>query len=289
MDDAGVSTSVLSDYQIVTAARARYRKVADSLIHSPPGADPVERLLALRLTLVLVAGGAWPSGDNSWVELVLDGVANLSGTEFGSEYEYTAGSLAALALSVASASLSHGNRTVAHIRFEQTVDRVAHLLEAAMPERIATYAEGLERSFVAHSDPYIVLDLRDRLLDKDPIADAVADLLERGIDAVANGVVITLTKEVSQPLLAAWAALALVEHADLVAIHSCGTKGWARVLWRSPDLVAIQPGAKEFTVSCRHYIYPRGTSPSADIRIEGRPDRPATPDSGRPAIAADSD
>ena len=276
VEDVGVSTSVPSDYQIVTAARARYRKVADSLIHSPPGADPVERLLALRLTLVLVAGGAWPSGDNSWVELVLDGVANLASTEFGSEYEDTAGSLAALALSVASASLSHGNRTVAHIRFEQTVDRVAHLLVAAMPERIATYAEGLERSFVAHSDPYIVLDLHDRLLDKDPIADAVADLFERGIDAVANGVVITLTKQVSQPLLPAWAALALAEQADLVAIHSCGTKGWARVLWHSPDLVAIQPGAKERTVSCRHYIYPRGTSPSADIRIEGRPDRPAT-------------
>jgi len=263
-------------YRVTDAARARYRKVANNLIHAPPGADPVEVLLALRLTLLLVAGGAWTAGDNSWGDLVLDGVANLAISGAGPDYEDSAGSLAALALSVVQSSLSHIERSVTDIRFDRTVDRVAYLLVAAMPERIDAYAKGLHRAFVAHSDPDIVLELRDRLVNDNPIADAVAHLAERGIDAVARGQVIILTKPVPEPLLPAWAALAVAERADLVAIHSSGTKGWATVLWHAPDLIVIQPGAGFETMFCRHYIYPRGSSPSADIRTEGRPNRPAT-------------
>jgi hypothetical protein len=266
----------LPAYRIADHARARYRKVAENLTHPAPGASPVEVLLALRLTLLLVAGGAWPPDDKTWAGLVLDGVAGLGTTGTGDQYEEAAGSLAALALCVVQSSLSPADRTLTTVRFGRVSDEVGHLLVAATPDRVEAYAEGLERAFVAHSHPLVVLDLRDRLVNANPVADAVAELAERGITATAEGPVIVLAKPVPDPLLPAMAALAAADGAPLVAVHSPGTKGWATVVWQPPDLIVVRPGVKPGTVSCRHYRYPRGSSPAADIRTGERPDRPAT-------------
>ncbi len=269
-DETDPNPLVPSLHRAPVDTRKRYRAVADNLIHRWSDPDPHERLLALRLALVLVAGGAWDRSDHSWADLILDGVANLNSDVSEAGYEDAAGSLAALGLSTVRSVLGDGERTLTHTRFDRTVTRVGHLLVGATMERVATYAEGLDGWFPHASEPEHVLDLCDRLVNDDPIADAVVALAERGIAATATGRVIDLPRAVPEPLLPAWTALTYAERAPIVVIRANGSKGWATLLWRSPDLLVIQPGSRPATVFSIHYRYPVGVRPSTDIRTGGR-------------------
>lgn len=258
-----------SMYRMAEHARRRYRGAADSLVHR--AREPHERLLGLRFVLMLVAGGAWPHDDESWAGLVLDGVARLDIDSPGPEYDEPAGSLAGLALSIVQSRLSHHEKTAVHERFARTSASVAHLLVGATAERIGQYREGLETRFPYYSNPEIVLDLCTRVVEADPLADALDALAEQGIVAHLNGRVLDLPKPVPQPLLPAFAALVAAEKASPIAIRANGTKGWATILWREPDLAVVQPGAKPGTVFCAHYRYAGGARPSMDILVESRP------------------
>jgi hypothetical protein len=269
--DALPPSPTLDLYAATDHARQRYRRVADTMIHNWRDPDPHERLLALRLSLVLVAGQAWRPGDDSWADLVLDDITNLTVDDPTPEYEEAAGSLAALALSVVRSTLSPHEHTAIDRRLERVTATVSHLLVAATRDRVAGYAEGLERRFPAFSDPDVVMELRDRAFNADPIADALDALLAQRLDATAAGVVIRLPKPVPDPLLPAWQALRAAEHAPLVAIKANGAKGWATLLWRAPDLVVIRPGAKPASMFCTHYRYPADLSPSVDLHTEQRP------------------
>ena len=95
--------------------------------------------------------------------------------------------------------------------------------------------------FPAYSNPEIVLELCARLVDADPLVDALDALADQGITARVVARVIDLPKAVPLPLLPAFAALVVAEKASPVAIRANGTKGWATLLWRSPDLAVVQP------------------------------------------------
>jgi hypothetical protein len=169
-DDRAIETAQETPqlHRAVESIRRRYRGVAERMIRNWRDPDPHERLLALRFALFLVAGGAWPSSDESWLDLLLDGVIGLDIAEPSSEYEEPAGNLAALVLSIVRSRLGTTEHTPTHARFDRAADGISHLLVAAEPDRIAQYGKGLEGRFPAFSHPDIVLDLRDRLVADDP-------------------------------------------------------------------------------------------------------------------------
>ena len=103
------------------------------------------------------------------------------------EYEELGGSLAALALAIVYPTLERFERTVTHIRFDQAVRQIAHLLLAATEEQVERYAEGLEGRFPWSSDPRTVLELRDRLVYPDPVSDAVDAVSGPGVNAFVDG------------------------------------------------------------------------------------------------------
>ena len=252
-------------------ARRRFRAVAEKVVRRWADPEPHERLLALRLVLVLVAAGAWSTSDDSWADLVLDATSNLETGLDVADYEEAAGSLAALGLSVVQSVLPPQGLTPLRSRFERTAGKVAHLLVGATKERIAAYATGLEQRFPASSDPVMVMERAEKLIEDDPLADAVERLMDQDLDVTADGRVVRLDRAASEPLLSACRVLAETDEVSPLVIQAPGKNGWATLLWRRPDLVTVRSGAKPGTFFCVHYRYTDGAHPSTDIRSDGVP------------------
>lgn len=254
--------------------RAKYRAFATKVVAEWAAADPIERLLALKIALYIAAND-WPRGDSEWVGLVLDGVANLALDNPDAEYEVAAGSLAALALSITGREAARFERTIYTSRFERCVRNVSHLLVAADFERVAEYAKGLGGRFHADVDPVNVIDFAERIVQHNPLADARVHLEESGIESNLDGAVLELLRPVPEPMAPALKALAIAERSPRVVIRSRGTSSWATLLWSSPDLVVVRPGRPENSVWCVHYRFRPNESPGDFIREQGRlnPDR----------------
>lgn len=265
--------------QRAEAERVRYQRVADSLVHGRIDAPIHEQLFALRLTLLLVAAGAWPSSDLRWVDLVLDSVTAITKGELGDEPSVgeAAGSLVALSLSVVHASLPARESTLRHNRFRRVADDSSFLFAAFSEAKVAEYADGLEGRWRWSTSPAAVLWLCESLVLSDPVAAAVVALEQQGIPARQQGTLIRLLRPVPEPDLPAFIALVESESANVVAIVSPGIGGdWATVLWRKPDLVVIRPGKDPAKRHCRWYQYRSGARPSADIRTSDRPQQDRT-------------
>ena len=254
------------------AAKRRYRDVAMKLIDRVPDAEPHERLLALRIALVVVAGDGWPG--TTWTELILRGVERLDVDLVADDYESAAGSLAALSLCIVRSAEKTFDSGIAQIRFAHAADRVGHLLVAATDEKVRNYAEGLRARFPGATADGAVLQLRDLLVNEDWVGEAANSLRDRGFPVERSGRVIDLVRPVPEPRLVAFEGLIAAERAGVVAIRARGTSGWVTVVWRRPDLIVIESGKKHGTHFSNHYRYDTLSSPSTDIRNPefGRPD-----------------
>lgn len=268
-EDRGLTVPQLTKAQ--DKVRARYRTVARRMIHDWVAPEPQERLLGLRSTLLLVAGGAWDHTDEDWRLLVLDGVDRLPIPNASPDYVEAAGSLALLSLSIVRNTLSTKERGILENRFDRTVERIGGLLVEANPDRVGEYADGLGGRFPGTSLPAVAMAILERLT-ADPLDNALEDLADQGIEASLTGRVIDLAKHVADPLLAALWALSLAEKAAPLAVRCASDQGrFVNVLWRPPDLVIIEspkPGA----CWARHYQYKAGRRPGADVRLENRVD-----------------
>jgi hypothetical protein len=248
--------------------RARYRTVARQLVHGWVAPEPIERLLALRSVLLLVAGGAWDQADEDWRPLVLDAVEKLSVPNGEAEYQEAAGSLAVLALSVVKGSVSRDSSSMT-TRYKQVVTRTEDLLVEADNDRIGEYAQGLERRFPASSRPDIAIGVVERMT-ADGLEVAHEELRDQGFQVQRFGRVFDLTKPVTDPVMNSVLALAAIEDVAPIAVRSESPNGaFANVLWRPPDAVVIS-SPKVGAVWCRHYVYPDRRHLGTDARLEGR-------------------
>lgn len=247
-------------------ARARYRTFARRMIHDWVAPEPQERLLGLRSTLLLVAGGAWDHTGDDWRPLVLDAIERLPLDSASPDYLEAAGSLALLALSTIQNTLSPWERGLTEVRFDRTLQQVVNLVVEATAERIAEYGDGLGGRFPASARPEIALSIVDRLT-ADPLDNVLAELAEHGISAERKGRVINLAKRVPDPLLGALWALSACEKAAPLAVRCGSADGkFASVFWRPPDLLVIESPKPGACWTC-HYQYPSGRTPGADIRL----------------------
>lgn len=232
--------------------------------------DPIVHLAAIRLVLLYSAGGIWRN-DEEWRDRLLRLVAALDRSAPDSDWETSAGSLAALSLSIVDFSLRSTRRqSLIRSARDRTVSVVGYLTIAADEERIGHYAQGLSSRYRYAVDPEVVLEFVERVNLDDPLERAAAGLVENGVAAEIIGRVLVLGGPAGSSKLAALRALPDLEGASPVGIYSAGSDKWAMVLWASPDLFVAQPGAGERTAMFHHYRYDRG-SPGTDIQSSGAP------------------
>jgi len=251
--------------------RKRFRDAANKLVKNWPDPEPVQRLLALRFTLMVAAGQAWNAGDHDWASLVLSAVRSLDLDDPDPNYERAAGSLAALSLSVVESALRRFDPTVLNQDFKKTAAAVSHLLVAADRDIIDEYSKGLHSWLPAYSDPDVVLDMCDRLVAADPIADAVAHLVGLGMKAAVDGGVVDVYPGGTEPLHVAFELLADAEAPSPLLVRSHGDGHTAYVIWFRPDLVVVRPAKGPDLLMANSYRYVSQPALINDLRIDGRP------------------
>lgn len=251
--------------------RQRFRAAAGKLVKDWRDPEPAQRLLALRFALMVAGAQAWDAEDHDWAPLLLAGVRGLDIPAPDPSYGRAAGSLAALSLSIVESVLRRFDPTVLDQTFKKTAAAVAHLLVAADRELIEEYSKGLHRWLPAYSDPDVVLDLCERIIEADPVADAVAQLVGAGIHATASGAVVDVHVTGNQPLPVAYELLAASEAPSPLLIRAHADEDTSYVVWLSPDLVVIQPAKVPGTVMANSYLYPSPATLVNDLRLSSRP------------------
>ena len=200
-----------------------------------------ERLLAIQAVLCVVGHGLWDGDDQGWYPLLAEAVRGLSDDDLPAEAEATAGSLAAVALSILRASAPRYWQTRETRDYAETSGAVGHLLLAADPDRIAEYVSWLGTAFGSAALPAVVLDVVTEVIDPDPIADVISGLAEIGREAHAHGPrLLHLSGRFGNPVLAALDGVGAVQDMDFVGVWASSTVGpWALIIWRDPDMIIV--------------------------------------------------
>lgn len=234
------------------ALRTKYRTFAQRRAAETTTTEPHETLVALRLVLLLAAGEVWGTADLTWAELVLQAVVALDRCE-GEELEAASGSLGALALAIVDHAYTISPSKVDRAGFRKAVQAVSHLLIAADADRINEYGKGLKH-FGSCIVPSAVLDLRNLLVNDDPLELSLKALDDAGVDYRQRGSLLLLDKKQSNPLLHARDVSAIVGRLDNVAIRAAGkTAGqWAAVVRSGQDSIEIRTGTVPRTVLVTH-------------------------------------
>ena len=121
------------------------------------------------------------------------------------EYEALGGSLAALALSIIYPTLERFERTVTHVRFDQTVRQIAHLLLAARPRnRLSAMPRASRGAFPGRQTLAPCWSSATVWCIPIRVSEAVDAVSGPGVNAYVDGAVVTVVKAVSTPLLLAW-------------------------------------------------------------------------------------
>ncbi|MFF4140745.1 hypothetical protein ACFY0A_04990 [Streptomyces sp. NPDC001698] len=221
----------------------RYRRWTERLVAEASGLHPPERMLAVRLTLWTVAGGAWHPTDARWLPLLSRAVRALDGRDVPDRVEPQVGSLAAVALAVLRAHAPRYEVTPETLAFNLASAAVSHFLPAADTTYVTEYASLLEDAFGPTVTPENVLSVAGDVVQDDPLDDAVSALAERGRDVHRHGrFMLHTVGRFSNPALVALEAVGAAEDAPLVGAWATGNPAndrWALAVWRRPNLIVV--------------------------------------------------
>jgi hypothetical protein len=233
--------------------RRRYQRWAARLADAAPQLGPPERMLVVRLLLWTVAANAWRPDDRSWMHLLSDALGALDRGDLPRDVEPPIGSLAAVALSVLRAYAPRFEHTEETTTYDRAAERVAHLLPAAELPYLEEYAKLLDDAFGTAVDPETVRSVADEVIHADPVADAVWALAERDRQAHRHGrQLLHVVGRFGNPLLVALEAVGAAQDARIVGAWAGSLSDkWALLMWRRPDLVAVESG--HGGLSWRHY------------------------------------
>ncbi|MFC8339697.1 hypothetical protein ACFUJX_22175 [Streptomyces rubiginosohelvolus] len=233
----------------------KYQRWVEDLVTPKPQKTPLERMLAVRLTLWTVAAGAWPPTDTRWLPLLAGAVRAMDGRDVPTRIEPEVGSLAAVALAVLRSCAPRYEVTSETLIFNETSATVGHLLPAADAAYIAEYASLLGNAFGLTVAPENVLSVAGDIVQDDPLDDAVSALAERGRDVHRHGrLMLHAVGRFSNPALVALEAIGAAEEEPLVGAWATGGphgERWALAIWRRPDLVIVD--AAKAVPLWRHY------------------------------------
>jgi hypothetical protein len=195
------------------------------------------RLAALRILLIALAGRLWPYDSEDWVGLVAHTTSSLAAGSEGDREQFQAASLSAIALAVLRARIRLTDRGPMHRLYQQVSTAVAPLLADRDEDVILNEIRQLGAPLGVTLGS--VADVVEVLERSDPLADAVDALLERGIEAEIDGVLLEIVDECSDPVQQVLKAVDLAQDAKPVAARARGRGGWALAVWNEPALLLV--------------------------------------------------
>ncbi|OXM75055.1 hypothetical protein CF166_00155 [Amycolatopsis sp. KNN50.9b] len=239
----------------------------------------VDRLLPVRMMFTLIAMEVWD--DDSWFPLVADLLVDFQQAEDPPpEAEAQTASVAAVGLALLRwcvPSYDHGSENA--LRYAAVARAVEHLLPAMDADIVAEYSSELEKHFGTALSPGAVYAVAEKVVQADPVNDALSALEEQGRVAHADHpAVIHVLGDWPSPVFVALAAVAAAQTTRVAAWAHGTAKGWVLLVWRNPDLFRIQPNGDLVVWNhyrCNQRITPRAILEARDFTLAERVRRAA--------------
>lgn len=255
------------------SARIRAVRFLSELPAAPACADATVRLLALRMTLTFLAGGAWQRGDRAWIGVVLQHLQRIAAEPADAEQlRNRQGSLAAVSLSILRSQVPRLPETV-ELR---QIDRVSHQLEPLLNlldvDSVVVFCEDLQGTLGSSAEPDRVLEVAIKEISSDRLDLAISGLADfgSGIRAEGRDGVLLLPDEVEDPVELGFIAMRLLGEGELGVVQVGLGNGAVIVAWIRPQLVILRPMT---TGQWRAHVYalPRSFGPETFSSTEDLP------------------
>ncbi len=234
---SGVITESIT-WGLAAEARERYWK---SLL---PGerTQPIAAMARVRMMLLFVAAGGCSQSDKEWVKPTLRAIEQLAVTPLPEDQWASAGGLIAVGLAAIRSSLSTVQTTTRHSALRRAEQQASHLLVASDDEKVSEFGRGLTKRFGATIAPLAVAEEVERIVNNDPLRNALADLRLAGTSVATDDGVLCLTGDVDDARQAVLHALSRCRDLREVCIRAGSEAGgWATAVWHDPDLLILLP------------------------------------------------
>ena len=238
-DAASEPREPASDYQV----RQRTRAACWRNLTAAKVAGPLEGMMRLRLMLTFVAAGGFDTQNSEWVPTVLDTVKQIGDLDLETDIETEVGSLVAVTLAATASTLSPVITTTHHARQRAAEHTAAHLLAGAEPSFVEAYGADLTTRFGTDVRVESVLRYAARIVNANPLDDAVADMQRAGFAPSRDGSRLEIIEDVTSPPSSALAAISKCRHVEVVSVMCRTPSSWALAAYQQPHLLVLQPGS----------------------------------------------
>lgn len=225
------------------AARSQIMKQLKHLAQPGIITEPTVRLLVVRMTLSYLAGGAWPSLDNTWIDLLLNHVeAIVDDPSDQPPLRRRQAAMATLGLSVARSRVSPIPPSLLSLKVDRLSHRLKPMVNDLDQDDVDAYCRDIGERLGFSAQPDGVLTLALDLVDEDPLQDAVRKLAESGDAILARtvGQVLVLPGvERATARYLAYTCLVVLDGAGDVAVQIGAGELAETWVWRAPHLVRI--------------------------------------------------
>lgn len=236
-------TAIPDASTLTEAMRQRLVRQLGELANQTRLDDPVLRLLALRLTLAFLAGGAWPPGDDGWVEVLLAHVDGITAHPSDApDIRRRQGALAALSLSVCRTEVPKVPETVLSSRISRSTIRANALMNDLDARDLEAYCADLGERLGFRAQLDGVIDFALTAVAATPFSNAVQALagLDDPIEAIDHAPVLVLPSDVAgSRVQRALLPLKLLRGAGDVAVQIGSDRDAHLVVWATPLLIHI--------------------------------------------------
>lgn len=220
---------------------ARYRRMAEKLVATAATRPQAVQVASAVLTAGGIALGCWPSGPDlaEFLRASLRPLAQLASKE---EFRRDAASIAAVNLALLRSQCRHvSDPSMAALSYTLASREIAPLLPFAQIDDVAFRCAGFVAEGLSQlADPERVMHVVESVLRPDPIAEAAQQLIDDGVVAEVEGVVIRVFGQVPHATTTAIKAIAAAQEASPVGVSAQDSKRTVFAAWVDPDLYVAE-------------------------------------------------